>query len=722
MDIHHQRGGLDHQRAGLGIDDIALADIFVGTHLPVDVIAADIGALGGCGGVVDGRVEPVLLQLPVDEAVHRLGRFGVWPGNQARIGERRVAIAVGSRLVIDREVEVGPLRLEVDGRFRCLLGFQEVHPGPFQQGSGAFGLRPVLVVHQPAECHVGRFDLVAKADHQLLGSASLAAVLDFVRVQGAVDVVLGNAPAGVGLAVGIGNHHPAFVGVEAEADGQVIDDLAFANHGSEGGIGRVGLELPVNALAVGEFQAADQVVGTVQVAQQNVDGDLVAVLVDKAGGFEDHVVEGLIVGIKEHFLVVVAIGHHILGAHILDLLGGDASEVFAGVGRGDAAGSGAGGVGLVEGENAVGSFASQHPGMVQRTVHTHAGTLQSNLCAYYGGIGILGDRGSVGGLDPDHTLAHIDDRPAIPGGVASLAGEGVVDQAHVARGVDVQVAVLEQDRRLDIHRAAVVVLVGAFVGADLADIAAGDQGQALAGGNVLGHDRGVDVDAVAGFDTHIVVGQGVDDRLGADVGAVVDIGDVRHVRIEQPQAGLLAAGGVDYCIAGDVQGVARGFDHATLDPTFGAGLAGKAGSAVGPGHYLAAFAGAVGAQLRALVNGGAGGRRAALALEAAADCNRTALALGAAGIDLGSRCHADFVAQYLDVAAIAAPGRQSAADVCVVGIAQHDGATLVADRVGDYRATDADHRIQVLGGALCAHGHDTVAHIDVPGVVDATFQ
>ncbi|MNT83556.1 hypothetical protein D3C72_2234470 [compost metagenome] len=69
----------------------------------------------------------------------------------------------------------------------------------------------------------------------------------------------------------------------------------------------------------------------------------------------------------------------------------------------------------------------------------------------------------------------------------------------------------------------------------------------------------------------------------------------------------------------------------------------------------------------------------AFALEAAADQRRTAFASTAGNIDLSTTCQFDLIAQYTDLTAVTAFGRQLAADLSLLSIAQHNSAALIAD-------------------------------------------
>ncbi|MNZ32878.1 hypothetical protein D3C78_502160 [compost metagenome] len=326
--------------------------------------------------------------------------------------------------------------------------------------------------------------------------------------------------------------------------------------------------------------------------------------------------------------------------------------------------------------------------MVQGAVEQYAGALHRHIGADQGCVGVLNHRGGVGGLDPEGAVADIDNGAFAISGGARVGGGCEVVQAHITGGRDVQVAVFEQDRCVDVHGAAVVAfgLVQSSAGglavvvSDRANVAAGNQRERLAAAHHRRNDRCVDVDPVTGFDAYIVVGQAVGDDAVTDVVTGRIDNDIDLVRVQQPQTRSRAAGGVHGGVASDTQALARGFHYATLDTPFGAGLAGKLGVASGPDHHLAAFFAAIGRELGALLNLGLPRcLLGAFALEAAADQRRTAFASTAGNIDLSTTCQFDLIAQYTDLTAVTAFGRQLAADLSLLSIAQHNSAALIAD-------------------------------------------
>lgn len=189
-------------------------------------------------------------------------------------------------------------------------------------------------------------------------------------------------------------------------------------------------------------------------------------------------------------------------------------------------------------------------------------------------------------------------------------------------------AVLEQDRCIDIDRSTVVALgvgeriSGIGIDAGGSDLAVGQQAQGVVTG-VAGDNRRIDVDALAGADLHIVRLQSGGNCAGSHRSAArcAAIGlDIHRFRIKQPFARLLPAARRDLGIGSHCQLLAGCPHHTTTALARGAGAAGELSLAVAPYHHPAAIALAVRFQLCAVGHRrGLGGRLAALALEAAAD-------------------------------------------------------------------------------------------------------
>ncbi|MCY1405136.1 hypothetical protein D9M71_203700 [compost metagenome] len=453
-----------------------------------------------------------------------------------------------------------------------------MHTGLFVKvcrgGFPIFGLDPAaLIVEQPAESRLHGRGAVTQGEYQLLGLVTLAVMLDFDRVGRAGNIPARHAPAGIdvfrcpiGLETDIRHGQHTAIDAQAETDGQIIaGGLAidiFPGDLGQACIALVRRERPLDPVDVGELQATDQVVGTVQVVEHfrvaDRRPDRLAVVIDtiwthKAGGLEHHGVELLsidpqgILPIGGSRRVGFGIGDQVLRAQVSDLVGLNAAEGFVCIGRVDYRGlvHAASGIGLHELEHAVDGTAGEHAGRVQLALQLDAGAPHGDLIGDQRGIGILENRTASGGLQPGDAFAEIDDRAFFPGRIAGIARRGIIDQVDIAGGRNEQVAVFQQDGRVDIDRPSVAALVGAVITGDCRHRPIGDQCQGVLDATVLtdvgGDDRRVDVDAIVGKDLHIVGGKAGDDRLvGYCPG---DVGGIAGHCPRPIDAGI--AGGVD---------------------------------------------------------------------------------------------------------------------------------------------------------------------------------
>lgn len=166
--------------------------------------------------------------------------------------------------------------------------------------------------------------------------------------------------------------------------------------------------------------------------------------------------------------------------------------------------------------------------------------------------------------------------------------------------------------------------------------------------------------------------------------------------------------------------LAGGLDHTTFAFALGAGVAGEVSLAVAPDHHLTAIGLAIRLELGTFGYGGAaGGRFAALALEAAAHQHLAARCLRATGVDLCGACDIHFVTENPDFTAVHALGTELAGDIGLLSIGQNDGAAIVGHRVGNDSAADMDHRVEVFGGPTRTHGDGAVADVDLASVAHA---
>ncbi|MNN02400.1 hypothetical protein D3C81_1150590 [compost metagenome] len=472
----------------------------------------------------------------------------------------------------------------------------------------------MAVFHQVTEGSLHLRGRSAERYYQLLGLAGIGVTLDFAGDlrPGSIGVLL-HAPAGcqrtcVGIVVD--RHDLALIGIEREAGGQLIDVHLFGLTGNRFidpdlvGLARVGNQLPGDVRSgsglLGECQALDEVVGAVTQCRELLrsEAQRVAIGVHVVDGAEDQVVELLVIERQVSADIYGTIFRHVnLLAELVDGLRGHPVHAFRdatrdGVRRVDLADiDRAAGVGLVVTEHTVaGLTGHQGTGIVQRALQQHAGAGDRDLVADQSGIGLLDHRGGVGGLDPDGALADVDDGAAQIG-VARLAGRGIVEH-HIAGSGNDQVAVFQQDRRVDIDRAAVIALgirisvAGVVVGRDGADSTAGEQTQAVivvrTVGSYDGRDDGrIDIDTIGGSDIHIAGLEALCNHTSGNgtlaiaiaIARAIGIGvlDIDHCRIEQPGTRLLAAAGIDLGIGSNSQALAGSLDHAALLAALGAG-------------------------------------------------------------------------------------------------------------------------------------------------------